>query len=121
VGQKGRGGFNRLKVVDIDGLVRYAVEGNGSNVGDSLILLSSDLMTHHNASFPPGSPRQDSILTDVSFRRCRCVVPMFKGPLARTPELHIAAKLYNKGQMRVKHSIGLKKARFLLSAAFLFS
>jgi hypothetical protein len=34
VGRKGRCGFNRLKVVDIDGLVGYAVEGYGSNVGD---------------------------------------------------------------------------------------
>jgi hypothetical protein len=33
-GWKGRCEFNRLKVVEIDGLLRYAVEGRGYIVGD---------------------------------------------------------------------------------------
>jgi hypothetical protein len=89
-----------------------SVEGYGSNTGNSFILLSSDFINHHNAFFPPGSPRQNFILTDAAFRRCRFKGPMFKGLLARTPELQIAAKLYNEGRVRVEHRIGREKARF---------
>jgi hypothetical protein len=37
---------------------------------------------------------------------------MFKGPFARTPELQIAAELYDKARVLVGHSIGREKARF---------
>jgi hypothetical protein len=84
--------------LNIDGLVKCAIEGYGNTVGDSFILLSSELMTHHNAFFPPDSPRQDFILANVDFRRCRFVGPMFEAPRARTPVLQIAAKLCNKGR-----------------------
>jgi hypothetical protein len=114
VGRKGRCGFNRLKVVDIDGLVRYAVEGYGCNVGDSFIMLSSDLTIHHNFCFvpPPRQPARGLYSRRRRVRRCRFVVPMLKRPLARTPELQNAAKLYNKGWVRVEHSIGRERARF---------
>jgi DDE superfamily endonuclease len=114
VGRKGRSGFNRLRVVDANLRVVYAVEGYGASVADAVICDRSDMMRYPGEYFPRDSTdgREDCLFSDVAFTRSDYCCPMFKGDRGRHPLLRLASGRYNSYRVNVEHSIGVEKARF---------